>query len=1357
LKKKYQEALEPLIVQTKDEETGDIVPLIPELYFVPHENVDAEKANPHSQDRVRNENLPLVWANSLYFLGCLVDEGLVGVAELDPLGRRLPLASYIASTENHTSLASLQGPSTFPHLYRPLSRGGRGKDGVVLQVCLLAEDSTVQSFLSGVGIQTETVGQVGSVRVLRERALREVYGLLGENSKLGLSGRPTRPVGTLGTCKLYRAGGRVHAFTPRFLDAEHYYLSSDNDYLVSLFEQEVAFVGAHWRGLGRPVMTVMLTRSMIDGVKRQARKAREKKIQEGSSRGGLPLPDSFHYSSFPPTSDMSRMDGGLDRVQASLMRLVVSLREERVCQGVRVRLSRLREVIPVANVESLDFITERVGVTHGMASLVGTILSEAQEAATWGASSSSHISSSGTLFPSRRRSSVTSTAGGTFESIDQLGLDDEDEEDEDEIEDEWNEENDQAPRGRRTDMETGRSRRGRSQSRRTTRSGSKSRLASPVLRPEGASYRDDPESLALDSRSVVVLSQDMELKKATQVLNEEMEDTNLISTSFSADDSSLDEGAGEKGAEVPDTILVDGGNSATLPPSVTDGGDGQVEEGLEGLSLTLGDPSQVEPARALLLAPSSPPLGLYDRLDLLNYLHSCLGSDEVLEVRQDGQESDLTIGEAIEEAYRKATRVRAWGAARQAAGLARKVVDGLSLSLSDLLVRQKHITLGVGERELAVDGPLSSRELARRIYERCVEDVREGPLVQEILTYLANVARGSPKLLSGIMRFRTHYVLIALREEVGRRQGCEDEEAALEALFQSSPSDLQALVFAILSRPVRRTRPSSQDQGEDGMVGSVYASLLENFEARSGGPGPISTPGTGALRLQRSGTLSFGTGPGALAIQLMSAGFGGGNEVSIRMGKQSVADVALGTSGSPVGGRELALGKRGLNVAVVDGIQGAVVMVDAYDTHGKPEESSRLETLIHSLRPGMVLLLAVMDEAAESLSQGAREALHKDLGSQRALTLGYRDAWCFVGRKGHPGQEGGKALAEAYSPSELNKGHVDGVSQSSASLSLTSSFGWDERKDEIVQKEEFKPGRLGPFSLTLHPTRGSGAEVNLLTTEELMQDGERATDVPHDSGQESSDATKEDLEKKRVMAMALLGPSEGRWIYQRRKDGALNRVPSHFYPRVWGVLARSMGIRVRHALLPRDPTTSEKTAEEFSFAFVVEVLLDVIRDPAERQIAVEALMAIADQEEGKGEMTQGSLPDAGYGSAVSDGEETQEETDEEGAGAGAVKSIDGRIDLLEIIRHATILYWDDWVRVYGQNGSLMKKGAEGEGGEQETEEVNTPATDEERLRTCGGDLSYKLHERLARRLFYDLSPSSTKVYLRRAVTSTLHV
>jgi len=31
---------------------------------------------------------------------------------------------------------------------------------------------------------------------------------------------------------------------------------------------------------------------------------------------------------------------------------------------------------------------------------------------------------------------------------------------------------------------------------------------------------------------------------------------------------------------------------------------------------------------------------------------------------------------------------------------------------------------------------------------------------------------------------------------------------------------------------------------------------------------------------------------------------------------------------------------------------------------------------------------------------------------------------------------------------------------------------------------------------------------------------------------------------------------QGQWLRRRRLDGALNRVPRDFYPRVWGVLER---------------------------------------------------------------------------------------------------------------------------------------------------------------------------------------------------------
>ena len=60
-------------------------------------------------------------------------------------------------------------------------------------------------------------------------------------------------------------------------------------------------------------------------------------------------------------------------------------------------------------------------------------------------------------------------------------------------------------------------------------------------------------------------------------------------------------------------------------------------------------------------------------------------------------------------------------------------------------------------------------------------------------------------------------------------------------------------------------------------------------------------------------------------------------------------------------------------------------------------------------------------------------------------------------------------------------------------------------------------------------------------------------------------------------------PSHGRWLRLRKNDGALSRVPANFYPNVWQLLSKAQGLLIGTALLPRDPTVSEKTPEELNF------------------------------------------------------------------------------------------------------------------------------------------------------------------------------
>jgi hypothetical protein len=132
----------------------------------------------------------------------LLYEDLLSPAEIDPLGRHL-LPTYRRNQKLDT----------------------------VMQIVLIAEDASLQSKLSMFGLQTQTLGQLMPVTLSSPSSLLEAYSALGANSKLGLSGRPRRPVGTLATCKLYRVQGRVYAFTPHFMDSEEFYMNMDNDYL----------------------------------------------------------------------------------------------------------------------------------------------------------------------------------------------------------------------------------------------------------------------------------------------------------------------------------------------------------------------------------------------------------------------------------------------------------------------------------------------------------------------------------------------------------------------------------------------------------------------------------------------------------------------------------------------------------------------------------------------------------------------------------------------------------------------------------------------------------------------------------------------------------------------------------------------------------------------------------------------------------------------------------------------------------------------------------------------------------------------------------------------------------------------
>ena len=221
----YQQRLASLAVDRAG------LPLLPELYYVPAVNIEAEKLNPRSQQRLPTENVPLVWAQSLYFLGQLLNEGLIAVGDIDPLGRHLSVGRH----------------------------GER-----LVQIALLAEDEDLQAELAANGIAAQTPKQVEPIQVRQTKELSAIYAEIGRNDPLGLTGRPMRRLRSLTTSRVFKIRGEAIVFLPSFLDREEFYLTLDYHFLVSKIQSEIAHIHRHWYQLGRPTVTLMLTHAMLE-------------------------------------------------------------------------------------------------------------------------------------------------------------------------------------------------------------------------------------------------------------------------------------------------------------------------------------------------------------------------------------------------------------------------------------------------------------------------------------------------------------------------------------------------------------------------------------------------------------------------------------------------------------------------------------------------------------------------------------------------------------------------------------------------------------------------------------------------------------------------------------------------------------------------------------------------------------------------------------------------------------------------------------------------------------------------------------------------------------------------------------
>uniref|UniRef100_A0A8C6M3L9 Phosphorylase b kinase regulatory subunit n=1 Tax=Nothobranchius furzeri TaxID=105023 RepID=A0A8C6M3L9_NOTFU len=286
--KEYQDLLEPIIFQSFE---GHAV--IPKYYYVPADFVEAEQNKHGSQKRFPSntgrDGKLFLWGQAMYNIAKLLVDELISPKDIDPVHRHVPRQDQ----RNVSMRYSNQGPI---------------ENDVVIHVALVAESQRLQVFLNTYGIQTQTPQQVEPIQIWPQKELVKAYEFLAINKKLGLSGRPDRPVGCIGTCKIYRILGKTVVCYPIVFDLSDFYLSQDVMLLIDDITNALQFIKQCWKMQGRPLFLVLIREDNIKG------------------------------SRFNPVLDML----------ASFKKGIIG--------GVKVHVDRLQTLISGAFVEQLDFL-----------------------------------------------------------------------------------------------------------------------------------------------------------------------------------------------------------------------------------------------------------------------------------------------------------------------------------------------------------------------------------------------------------------------------------------------------------------------------------------------------------------------------------------------------------------------------------------------------------------------------------------------------------------------------------------------------------------------------------------------------------------------------------------------------------------------------------------------------------------------------------------------------------------------------------------------------------------------------------------------------------------------------------------
>ena len=208
--------------------------------------------------------------------------------------------------------------------------------------------------------------------------------------------------------------------------------------------------------------------------------------------------------------------------------------------------------------------------------------------------------------------------------------------------------------------------------------------------------------------------------------------------------------------------------------------------------------------------------------DILHFLVVEKGIDYMTGKMEDG--TPIRVKDLLKDLYEKSCRQKKWSLVRHTAGMLGKRVEDLAKAVTDLLVHQKQVTVGMPPyNERTITAPLPNSELRHLIHQVCPklnncfsslciynvtfyyynvkaygDDDSCAMLTQELVLYLAMFVRTEPALFLEMLRLRVGLIIRVMASELSRSVKCDSDEAT-ELLLNLSPFEMKNLLYHILS------------------------------------------------------------------------------------------------------------------------------------------------------------------------------------------------------------------------------------------------------------------------------------------------------------------------------------------------------------------------------------------------------------------------------------------------------------------------------------------------------------------------------------------------------------------------------